>query len=153
MCSVFCLSAGGTDPLIYVLLFHWLTSIVLWFSRRSCNKIVRLNDMRYGGTFGTLITAIIIFILSIFTPRQTRSSYPRVTGGQIFWQQDTFLQLLMPATISLLSTLYFLKELLYTHWTLDCQVISFTYLDFFRVVGKPKGSQIKNQSLLPNLKV
>ena len=124
MCSVFCLSAGGTDPLkfkvIYFLLFHWLTSIVLWFSRRSCNKIVRLNDMRYGGTFGTLITAIIIFILSIFTPRQTRSSHPRVTGGQIFWQQDTFLQLLMPATISLLSTLYFLKELLYTHWTLDC---------------------------------
>ena len=57
----------------------------------SSNKVVLQNDVRYGATIRTLIIAIIIFILSIFTPRQTRSSRPRVTGGQIFWQQDTFL--------------------------------------------------------------
>ena len=66
-----------------------LTSTVLWFSDSSCNKVVRLNYMRYDGTFGTLIITIIIFIRSIFTPDRLdhpirESQEARSSGNKIY---------------------------------------------------------------------
>ena len=74
----------------HFLSLHWLlASTVLWLSDRSCNKVVRLNYMRYDGTFGTLIITIIIFIRSIFTPDRLdhpirESQEARSSGNKIY---------------------------------------------------------------------